>query len=98
MNSLYQELESALVGYFDAVEKQRSASESERPPLRPHFEKLDALTKQLPSNVDSQLRHYMKQKSYEKALNFVHGRADLNKDGDCTRSALMLPRISPVKS
>jgi hypothetical protein len=79
------ELKTALEDYFHAIELQKSTDESKRPPLRPHFEKLDQLTAQLPANADSQLRHYMKQKSYEKALNFLSGHGDQNVDGGCTR-------------
>jgi hypothetical protein len=81
----FSELRNALENYFEAIALQKSADESQRPPLRPHFEKLDQLASQLPADTDPQLRHYMKQKSYEKALNFLSGQADQNIDGSCTR-------------
>lgn len=80
-----KEIKTALEHYFEAIALQKTADQSKRPPLRPHFEKLDQLAAELPPQADPQLRHYMKQKSYEKALNFVSGRADQNIDGSCTR-------------
>lgn len=80
-----KDLKTSLEEYFRAIALQKSADESNRPPLRPHFERLDQLAAQLPPDTDPQLRHYMKQKSYEKALNFLSGRADQNLDGSCTR-------------
>jgi hypothetical protein len=85
VNMTLNELKNALENYFEAIALQKSADESTRPPLRPHFEKLDQLAAQLPPHADPQLRHYMKQKSYEKALNFLSGRGDENLDGSCTR-------------
>lgn len=82
---MLSDLKSALENYFEAIALQKSVDETKRPPLRPHFEKLDKLAAQLPPDADPQLRHYMKQKSYEKALNFLSGHADQNVDGGCSR-------------
>ena len=65
------QLKNALIAYFDAIDAQKNSELKEKPPLHPHFEALDRLAAQLPIDTDPQLRHYMKQKSYEKALNFL---------------------------
>ena len=79
------ELRQALKDYFEAIALQKSSEESKPPPLRPHFEALDRLAAQLPADTHPQLRHYMKQKSYEKALNFLQGHGDQNADGGCLK-------------
>jgi hypothetical protein len=81
------QLRVALLEYFRAIEQQQHPDAVQRPPLREHFVRIDSLSLQLPSDCDPQLRHYMTQKSYEKALNFLQDKADLNIDGNCGRKA-----------
>jgi hypothetical protein len=83
ISDFYKSVEQALLEYFKAIDAQKLPGE--KTPLRPHFERLDALCSDMPNDTDSQLRHYMKQKSYEKALRFVQGQSHLNQDGGCTR-------------
>lgn len=66
-SDLDSQIAAALDDYFAAVEGQKSADPAKRPALRPHFEKLDALARELPSDANPRLRHFMEQKSYEKA-------------------------------
>jgi hypothetical protein len=70
-NEFHQELRTALDEYFQAVESQKNPEPEKRMPLRPSFEKLDGLAARLPGNVDPQLRHYMAQKSYQKAFDHL---------------------------
>ena len=51
--------------------------------LLPMFQRLDELTRQLPSTTDSQLLHYLHKKSYEKARLFLLGRDAENAAGHC---------------
>ena len=39
-------------------------------------EKIDKLAAALPRPIDSQLAHYLKRRSYDKALEFLEGRGD----------------------
>ena len=39
-------------------------------------EKIDKLQAALPRPIDSQLAHYLKRRSYDKALEFLEGRGD----------------------
>jgi len=54
-----------------------------KPNLLPTFERLDALTRQLPPHSDPQLLHYLHKKSYEKARLFLEGRDAENAAGNC---------------
>lgn len=85
ISDFQEQLKEALLEYFRAVEFQQAADPGQKPPLRSHFEKLDSLSSRLPADADPRLRHYMSQKSYQKALNFLQGRANENADGDCKR-------------
>jgi hypothetical protein len=85
LTGFQEQLKTALLDYFQAIEKQKNPDPSQRPPLREHFIRLDTLAAQLPRDCDSQLRHYMTQKSYEKALNLLSGLGSMNVDGNCSR-------------
>lgn len=65
MTSIEAQIKEALQAYFQAIKLQCSA---EPPALRPHFEALDHLKVALPADAHPRLRHFMEQKSYEKAL------------------------------
>ena len=65
-----KQLQEALQDYFLAVELQNK-TEAQRPALRPHFEKLDKLSSELQTEDDTRLRHFMTQKSYQKALEYL---------------------------
>jgi len=54
-----------------------------KPNLRPLFERIDELTRQLPRETDPQLLHYLHKKSYEKARLFLQGRDAENQAGSC---------------
>ena len=54
-----------------------------KPSLLPIFSRLDELTRQLPSNSDPSLLHYLHKKSYEKARLFLQGRDAENQAGNC---------------
>jgi hypothetical protein len=79
------QLKTALLDYFQAIAQQKNPDPSQRPPLREHFIRLDDFASRLPPETHPQLKHYMVQKSYEKALNFLSGAGDLNVDGSCSR-------------
>jgi hypothetical protein len=83
--SISLQIKEALVEYFEAIKKQSHSDPQRRPSLRPHFERLDILAGQLPASEDPQLHHYMKQKSYEKALNHLTGNLHKNTEGSCHR-------------
>ncbi len=44
--------------------------------LRVISEKIDKLHAALPQPVDARLAHYLKRRSYDKALDFLEGRGD----------------------
>lgn len=76
------ELRDTLDAYQDAVKRQRD----ENPPdLMQIFAKLDDLETELGSSLHPQLRHYMHNKSYRKAWNFLHDRDAENEEGNCGR-------------
>jgi hypothetical protein len=54
-----------------------------KPDLLPLFARIDALAKQLPTDTDPSLRHYLQKKSYEKARLFLEGRDAENQAGNC---------------
>lgn len=61
----------------------RMATTSPKPSLLPLFERLDALTRELPPSTDPGLLHYLHKKSYEKARLFLQGRDAENQLGNC---------------
>lgn len=56
---------------------------SPKPSLLPLFDRIDALTRQLPKGTDPQLLHYLRKKSYEKARRWLEGREAENQAGAC---------------
>jgi hypothetical protein len=54
-----------------------------KPNLLPLFARIDDLTRQLPSNTDPTLLHYLHKKSYEKARLFLQDRDAENQMGNC---------------
>ena len=44
--------------------------------LRAISEKIDRLQESLPPSIDARLRHYLDRKSYDKALEYLEGKAD----------------------
>jgi len=54
-----------------------------KPDLIPLFDRIDTLGKQLPTETDPALRHYLAKRSYEKARLFLLGRESENQPGPC---------------
>ncbi len=73
---LLNELQSLAAGMKTAAAK---------PNLLPVFSRLDQLAQQLPPSADPQLRHYLHNKSYEKARLLLTGRGADNLSGSCGR-------------
>jgi len=67
---------------LDATIKTMPAA-NPKPNLLPLFERIDALTRQLPRDTDAGLLHYLQKKSYEKARLFLQGRDSENAQGNC---------------
>jgi hypothetical protein len=59
------------------------ATTQPKPNLSPLFERIDALTGQLPKETDAALLHYLHRKSYEKARLWLEGRDAENQSGNC---------------
>ena len=65
LNSTEQNILRTLVELDQAVKSMAVAQP--KPNLLPMFKRLDELARQLPANGDPELRHFLQQKSYEKA-------------------------------
>lgn len=63
--TLLDQLLAALRDFESAVAAARSGA---RPDLQAHFRRIDDLAAGLPADADSRLRHFLDQKSYQKAL------------------------------
>ena len=59
------------------------ATTNPKPNLSPLFNRIDALTAQLPKDTDATLLHYLHRKSYEKARLWLEGRDTENQAGSC---------------
>jgi len=59
------------------------AEANPKPNLSPMFNRIDALTAQLPNDTDATLLHYLHRKSYEKARLWLEGRDAENQAGSC---------------
>lgn len=59
------------------------ATANPKPSLLPLFDRLDALTRQLPRDTEPDLLHYLHKKSYEKARLLLQGRESENARGTC---------------
>ena len=82
MNSTVEkELLSTLTQLAETVKALPTANP--KPSLLPIFSRLDALTRELPTNSDPSLLHYLHKKSYEKARLFLQGRDAENQAGNC---------------
>ncbi len=80
-SSLESNILKALVELDLAVKSM--ATVRPKPNLLPLFDRLDALTAELPRQTDPTLLHYMHKKSYEKARLFLQGRESENQAGNC---------------
>jgi len=78
-------MENAIVDLRDALrerlaiihdEESRRDEETHMARLSAVSEKIDKLQAALPRPIDSQLAHYLKRRSYDKALEFLEGRGD----------------------
>lgn len=56
-----------------------------KPDLLPLFNRLDELTRELPLDAPSDLRHFLARRSYEKARLFLEGRRSEIGRGSCGR-------------
>jgi len=65
-----QDIKAALERYFEAVRAQKSPSP---PDLLPIFKELDELEARLPTDIHPRLRHFLDNKSYRKAYDFLVG-------------------------
>lgn len=82
MNSpLENEIRTVLLRLDEAVKSMATANP--KPSLLPLFAQIDELTKQLPTNTDPTLLHYLHKKSYQKAWLFLVGREVENQRGQC---------------
>jgi hypothetical protein len=54
-----------------------------KPNLLPLFSRLDDLMRQLPPQTDPTLRHYLQQRSYQKARLFLQGQEAANTPRNC---------------
>lgn len=65
-----EDLKGALERYFEAVRAQKSESP---PDLLPIFRELDELEKSLAGGLHPRLKHFLENKSYRKAHDFLCG-------------------------
>jgi hypothetical protein len=72
MQESEKKLLNALLDLETAVQSMPTANP--KPDLRAKFERIDALTGELPKGSDPQLLHYLSKKSYQKARLFLQGR------------------------
>jgi hypothetical protein len=54
-----------------------------KPNLIPLFSKLDEFALALPADADSELKHFLQRKSYQKARLLLQGRGAENRRGSC---------------
>jgi len=62
------------------------ATTDPKPNLSPLFNRIEALTDQLPKDTDATLLHYLHRKSYEKARLWLEGRETENQAGSCRQT------------
>ena len=62
------------------------ATTDPKPNLSPLFNRMEALTDQLPKDTDATLLHYLHRKSYEKARLWLEGRETENQAGSCRQT------------
>jgi hypothetical protein len=80
-NALQKKLLDALIELENTVKAMPTANP--KPSLMPLFNRLDELTRQMPSDTDPALLHYLHKKSYEKARLYLQGREAENQAGNC---------------
>lgn len=80
-NALYKNVLDTLIELDNAVKAMATANP--KPSLMPLFNRLDDLTRQMPSDTDPALLHYLHKKSYEKARLYLQGRDAENQAGNC---------------
>jgi hypothetical protein len=78
-------VEKSLLAALDelAAAVKAMSSANPKPDLLPLFARIEELAGQLPSDADPALRHYLRQKSYEKARLYLQGRDAENQAGNC---------------
>ena len=81
MNEVEKSILDSLLELQQAAVAMRTASP--KPDLVAIFKRLDELAHQLPKGSDPQLRHYLQNKSYEKARLLLTGRGAENVPGSC---------------
>lgn len=81
MTTLEKDILSALIELDTAAKSLRTANP--KPDLQLLFNRLDELTRRLPSNSNPDLLHYMHKKSYQKARLLLEGREAENARGTC---------------
>jgi hypothetical protein len=81
ITSLEKSILETLVALDEAVKGLRTAGS--KPDLGSVFTRLDELAAQLPPGTDPNLQHYMRKKSYQKAMYFLQGRDAENVQGSC---------------
>ncbi|MDB4459216.1 hypothetical protein N9059_01440 [bacterium] len=83
MTDTEKEILTTLVDLEEKISSMPTADP--KPNLIPVFEKIDELTRSLPSNSSPDLLHYLHKKSYQKARFFLEGRDAENAAGNCDR-------------
>jgi len=81
MNDIHRQILDAVLELEAAVQSMPTASP--KPNLLPLFQRIDALTQELPTGTDPTLLHYLHKKSYEKARLYLQGRDAENQLGNC---------------
>jgi len=71
------DLAAALRERLSIIQDQDSRRDPEKhiARLRAVSEKIDKIADELPKPIDTQLAHFLQRKSYDKALDFLEGRA-----------------------
>ena len=72
----------AALNELDAAVKRMAATEP-KPDLVPLFVRLDELARRLPPDADSELVHFLRRKSYQKARLLLLGRGGESNRGAC---------------
>jgi hypothetical protein len=78
--AILERLNTTLEEYFKAVPRQQ---ETNPPDLLAIFARLELITDKVDAAFPAQLRHYLHQKSYRKAYNYLQGHEDENLRGNC---------------
>jgi len=85
MSTTERDILQALLELENTVKAMAEANP--KPNLSPLFNRIDALTDQLPKNSDPALLHYLHRKSYEKARLWLEGRDAQNQAGSCRHTS-----------